>query len=268
MNTQNTPVAFTFEESAVRIIPNADNPLFVAKDVACALGYAKPENAISRHCKRQTTTPKRGGGFLTLIEESDVYRLIFGSQLESAEKFQDWVFEEVLPSIRKNGAYGALKPADEIRYLNQRLQLLRELNKVRDALTREKVYEQFKHVSDKLGFDTPPLADFRTPHGNDHLDEGTRATIEQFFAAIAQMESLDIAVDHHRDPAILALNLNEVLRIADDSGIPMPSRPELLRALPQSVEPRFIGASVSVSSQITKNLKGKARTQRCYLFRR
>ncbi|WKD48414.1 BRO-N domain-containing protein [Microbulbifer spongiae] len=67
--------------------------------------YSKPENAIKRHCKHQTTTPKQGGGFLTLIPESDLYRLVFRSKLKSAEKFADWVFEEVLPAIRKTGYY-------------------------------------------------------------------------------------------------------------------------------------------------------------------
>jgi hypothetical protein len=79
--------------------------MFIASDVAKALGYKKPENAIARHCKRRGTTPKQGGGFLTVIPESDLYRLTFRSKLAAAEEFTDWVVEEVLPSIRKNGKY-------------------------------------------------------------------------------------------------------------------------------------------------------------------
>lgn len=97
---------FNFNSNSIRVIADDPiNPLFVAFDVAKALGYSKPENAVARFCKKQSTTPKQGGGFLTIIPEPDLYRLIFGSKLKSAQKFQDWVFEEVLPQIRKTGKY-------------------------------------------------------------------------------------------------------------------------------------------------------------------
>jgi len=99
-------VPFDFQNHAVRVFSDDPlNPMFVAVDVARALGYAKPENAISRHCWRTSTTPKQGGGFLTLIPESDLYRLTFRSKLQSAEAFTDWVVTEVLPSIRTSGKY-------------------------------------------------------------------------------------------------------------------------------------------------------------------
>lgn len=85
---------------------------FVGRDVAAALGYAKPENAV-RDRVRERDTLKRGisdgNGQHTqqtlIINESGLYRLIFGSKLESAERFQDWVTHDVLPSIRKTGSY-------------------------------------------------------------------------------------------------------------------------------------------------------------------
>ncbi|MDP2141305.1 MAG: BRO family protein [Gammaproteobacteria bacterium] len=99
-------VPFDFQNHAVRVFSDDPlNPMFVAVDVARALGYAKPENAISRHCRRTSTTPKQGGGFLTLIPESDLYRLTFRSKLQSAEEFTDWVVTQVLPSIRTTGRY-------------------------------------------------------------------------------------------------------------------------------------------------------------------
>jgi len=104
-------IPFDFNNHQVRVI-NSDpnNPLFVAIDIAKALGYKKPRNAIQRFCKKQSTAPKQGGGFMVLINETDMYRLIFGSKLEAAQKFQDWVFNEVLPSIRKTGQYVAPEP--------------------------------------------------------------------------------------------------------------------------------------------------------------
>lgn len=99
-------IPFQFDTTQVRVIKDENGePLFVASDVANALGYAKPENAIARHCKAATTTPKQGGGFMSVIPERDVYRLIMRSKLPSAEKFEEWVVGEVIPAIRKHGMY-------------------------------------------------------------------------------------------------------------------------------------------------------------------
>lgn len=96
--------------------PEFNGPIFMARDVAVALGYKKPADAISRHCKhpvlRQivSTTGNRYKRFevtkpMLFIGESDVFRLIMGSNLPSAEQFSDWVFEEVLPSLKNRGYY-------------------------------------------------------------------------------------------------------------------------------------------------------------------
>lgn len=85
--------------------------LFCGSDVAKALGYAKPENAIAAHCrstlKRGTPHPQSPSKTIEMsfIPESDVYRLVFSSKLPNAEAFTDWVTEEVLPTIRKTGGY-------------------------------------------------------------------------------------------------------------------------------------------------------------------
>lgn len=82
--------------------------LFCASDVAKALGYARPNDAVSTHCR---ATVKRSTSIsgkiqkINFIPESDLYRLVFSSKLPTAEKFTDWVTSEVLPSIRKHGAY-------------------------------------------------------------------------------------------------------------------------------------------------------------------
>lgn len=95
----------------VRIIMNESNePLFCAKDVAAALGYSDTADATQRHCKsgKKVFHPHEngvGGVNMVYIPEKDVYRLIMRSNLPDAEKFQDWVCEEVLPSIRKHGIY-------------------------------------------------------------------------------------------------------------------------------------------------------------------
>lgn len=105
-------IPFDFDGGAIRVITDQlGDPWFVARDVADALGYAKPENAISRHCKAATTTPKQGGGFMTIIPERDVYRLVMRSKLAGAERFEEWVVGEVLPSVRKTGKFETSGPS-------------------------------------------------------------------------------------------------------------------------------------------------------------
>ncbi len=94
----------------IRTIEENGNVLFCGSDVAKALGYANPSKALGDHCKGITKryTPTNGGNQeLSFVPESDLYRLAFSSKLPSAEKFTDWVAEEVLPTIRKTGGYVA-----------------------------------------------------------------------------------------------------------------------------------------------------------------
>lgn len=162
------------------------------------------------------------------------------------------------------GAAGILTATDEIRYMNQRLALLRELRHERDPLLREKLHEQFKTVSDRLGYDTPALDAFAPRDPNDALDERTRQTLARFWAAVETLEQLGVVLNHSRASDRIAINLNEALRLAEEHGVAMPGRIELLRALPQSCEPCFMAASHSMTS----NLRGRPRTVRCYLFRK
>ena len=106
------------EFGSIRTIEENGNVLFSATDTARALGYSNPRDAISRHCKgvvkrdawvqtgeKADGTPAARATEMSFIPESDIYRLVFGSKLPTADKFTDWVTEEVLPSIRRNGAY-------------------------------------------------------------------------------------------------------------------------------------------------------------------
>lgn len=80
----------------------------VASDVAKALGYSNPRKAVNDHCKgvtKRDTPTSSGVQPISYINEGDMYRLIMRSKLPTAEKFEDWVVNEVLPSIRKNGGY-------------------------------------------------------------------------------------------------------------------------------------------------------------------
>lgn len=126
-------VPFEFEDFTIRVMEVAGEPWFVAKDIARALGYAKERNAVQMHCKRATPaanllnvgkpyseTQDIGGPQFgappkclplgldpqtVLIPESDMYRMIFRSNLPSAKRFEEKVVSEILPAIRKTGVY-------------------------------------------------------------------------------------------------------------------------------------------------------------------
>lgn len=101
----------------VRIAMNeSDEPLFCLADVAKALGYSRPADAVNQHCKGVVILPTPTNGGVQDIKygkESEVYRLTMKSKLPDAEKFQDWVCDEVLPSIRKHGAYMTQKTLEK-----------------------------------------------------------------------------------------------------------------------------------------------------------
>jgi prophage antirepressor-like protein len=102
---------FNFENHHVRTVVDDNGRLwFVANDVALALGYKKPNNAIHAHCEMDASKQgmlQTSGGMqkAILIDESNVFKLIFGSKLESSKRFTKWVTSEVLPTIRKTGKY-------------------------------------------------------------------------------------------------------------------------------------------------------------------
>ena len=99
---------FSFQDQDVRFADGKP----VANDVAAVLGYSDPAKTVSTKVSAKNKTVTKmvtlDGKLrdVTVLEEAGIYQLIFSSKLESAEKFQDWVFNEVLPSIRKTGSYG------------------------------------------------------------------------------------------------------------------------------------------------------------------
>lgn len=104
-----------FEGNEIRVIEENSTPLFVASDVAKVLGYKRPNDAVNQHCKGATVKHRIIDGLgreqeMRVIRESDVYRLVINSKLAVAEKFETWVMEEVLPSVRKDGGYIVAQP--------------------------------------------------------------------------------------------------------------------------------------------------------------
>ena len=120
----------------VRIIMTDGKPMFLANDVAKSLGYANPRKAIGDHCKgvtKRDTPTTSGVQVVSYIPESDVYRLVMRSKLPQAEQFQDWVCDEVLPTIRKTGGYMSAKETDTPEMIMARAVLV-----ANDTIARQK----------------------------------------------------------------------------------------------------------------------------------
>ena len=127
----NAITTWNFEDNTVRTLTIDSEPYFVGKDVATILGYANPQKAIRDHVDEEDRTVNESftvnGTQGTLINESGLYALVFGSKLPTAKKFKHWVTSEVLPQIRKTGSYG--KPMSQVEILAQAAQQLVEQEK-------------------------------------------------------------------------------------------------------------------------------------------
>lgn len=129
------------EFGEIRTIEENGKVLFCGADVAKALGYARPKDAISAHCKgavKHRILTNGGMQEMNFITEGDVYRLVTHSKLPNAERFEVWVFDEVLPTIRKTGSYTAepVHTADdrakalEVREMNARVRMSNQFLKL------------------------------------------------------------------------------------------------------------------------------------------
>lgn len=129
------------EFGTIRTVTVNGEPWFVANDVAKALGYVETAKAVRTHCKgvSEMDIPTNGGKQKArIIQEGDIYRLIMRSKLPTAEKFEAWVCDEVLPTIRKTGGY---VNNDDL-FINTYLPFADESTKVLFAQTLKTVREQ------------------------------------------------------------------------------------------------------------------------------
>lgn len=130
---------------------------FVAATVAKILGYKRPSDAIRQHCKEKGTVKHRiptGGGVqdVLLINEPNVYRLIVKSSLPSAERFETWLFEEVIPTIRKKGGYG-IDRSETPNFILRYMENYNRVEKGHFSVITElyvRLYARFEHVGYKI----------------------------------------------------------------------------------------------------------------------
>lgn len=179
------------EFGEIRTLIEGDKVLFCASDVAKALGYANPRDSINRHCKADGVVKRDGVSKTTnqhgvtteqitelkFINEGNVYRLIAHSKLPSAEKFERWVFDEVLPTIRKTGSYSIERKPDSymiddpIQRAQRWIEEETERQQLRDKIEVDKPLVEFAdHVSNASNLiDIGTLAKIAR---DEHIDMG------------------------------------------------------------------------------------------------
>lgn len=147
---------------------------FCASDVAAALGYSNPRDAVVRHCKPMGVvvydTPTRSAvQKIKYISEGNVYRLIAGSKLPSAEKFESWIFDELVPETLKNGGYLLKKNGETDNELLARAILLAQ-NRIKERDSRISALEKENNYAircdKKDDFIHQPVSEHAAYNGN------------------------------------------------------------------------------------------------------
>lgn len=185
------------EFGEIRTLNENGVPLFCGNDVAKALGYAVPRKALFDHCKGvlKRNIPTNGGiQEMSFIPESDLYRLVFSSKLPTAEKFTDWVTTEVLPSIRKHGAY--MTPDTMQRFIADPDFAIGLLTALKDEQAKSRALEAENEKQSQLLADYEPKVQY----------------LETILQSEGTMTTAQIAADYDMS----AIQLNQILR---DAGI-------------------------------------------------
>ncbi len=144
----NKPIVFEFQGQSVRVVIINGEPWWTVRDVCQILAIRNVSDAVNRLNQKgvalnDTLTPG-GNQKLTIINEPNLYRLIFRSDKKEAKEFQDWVFEEVLPSIRKTGGYSVIQGNDP--WANARRDEIEARNKATDSWKARGIKEGIEYA--------------------------------------------------------------------------------------------------------------------------
>lgn len=261
--SEHSPQIFAFDDQMVRTVNQDSEAWFVAMDVASALGYSDAQ-AMTRKLDEDEVQNRQVVGFgnrgITLINESGLYSSILTSRKDEAKRFKRWVTHEVLPSIRMTGRYElGQKPVQQPNFVSLQQQSLKLINALKaegNKEVRNFLYSQLEAVADKMGLEAPALV---------HIGAATPdvpPVVDRFWQVYRKLEDLGHDLNHHRSRQLIAINLKQFVRVAQENGLQAPPRRDLFRALPLSQSPRFVSSSVAVRSRISAENK----TMKTWLF--
>lgn len=257
-NQPNKEIAtFNFHNHPVRVITINGEPWFCLVDVCNILNIKNSRRVASEMLKedgvRKTYTIDNLNRKqeITIVNEPNLYRVIFRSNKKEATIFQNWVFEEVLPAIRKTGSYSTPTPtsvsnADWTRYLK--------------ALTIPEMATLTGHNEKSIISSLYHATHTEIEHQNQqpvlpNIPPQVQEALNQFWDTVSKMDLQQI--NHSRDPQVLAISLPELY---SQAGEQLPQRRSMLTALKQSLIPQFKTSNHAISSSITGN------TKKCWVF--
>lgn len=260
-----TPMLFEFEALPVRVVTEEDGEYwFCAKDVCDVLGYSNTSQTIEDHC-REAGVSKRytnSGGQqreLAFINEGNLYRLIIKSRKEEARRFETWVCDEVLPSLRKTGGYQlGNRSTAATRIANHRLRLAlgKELYRARDSELRKLIHQQLTDVSLALRLPAPEIDSLG------HSAPVSSDALKAFWGALAFLDDKGVDYNHSTASKTLAINLRELACLLIEHGQSLRFDSALRQAMWQSHKPRCLHKNHTVYSRLTgKSIK-------CWVFER
>lgn len=159
----NELINFNFNGSNVRALTINDEPYFVGKDVAEILGYSRPDNAIRNHVDTEDKLMHQISALgqnrtMTVINESGLYSLILSSKLDSAKQFKRWVTSEVLPAIRKHGAYMTDEKIDEL-VANPDL-IIKLATELKEERTKSRLEQERRLIAEQQVSELKPKATY------------------------------------------------------------------------------------------------------------
>ena len=187
---ENIEIFRNAEFGEIRSIVIDGEPWFVGKDIAEALGYAKPTDAVRKRVSEEDRgiskmeTPS-GSQQMTVINESGLYSLILSSKLPSAKEFKHWVTSDVLPSIRKHGAYMTSQTIEEVfKSPDFIIQLATQLKNEQEArkAAENKIEEQQLQLEEQK-----PKVEFA-----DHVSDSENLITMEYMAKLANDEHINV----------------------------------------------------------------------------
>lgn len=251
---------FNFQGShSIRVEIRNGEPLFCLSDVLPILGLQNRSiskfNLNSKGVEKLATPSKGGNQETVFIDEPNLYRIIFRSNKKEATIFQNWVFEEVLPAIRKTGSYNtsaeaptpmSVSNADWTRYL--KVLTIPEMATL-TGHDEKSVISGLYHATHSSDARTPKQPILPNPPPQ------VQTVLDQFWDTVSQLDLQQI--NHSRDPQVLAISLPELYHQA---GEQLPKRRSMLTALKHSLIPKFKDSNHPINSTITGN------TKKCWVF--
>lgn len=141
---QNNLLSLNYHGNNVRVVMINDNPHWVVADVCKVLGLSKPENVITRINKKYIGSTRLSGTLYNVVSEPGLYELIFRSDKPDAQLFRDWVFETVLPSIRKTGTYTINQEIPSYQIDDEELRAIQWIKE------RKEYYKQLEFTNQRL----------------------------------------------------------------------------------------------------------------------